>query len=622
MGALRALLRVELRSHRRHPWRTMLLVLWLALPCAGLVAGWAMLRTVQDNRREYVAARYGTADLLLFQVREPVFEEVLSTWPADASYGRFDVGEELLDTGAGPRTATTLAFDPGALDPGGLAHGIAVVRRGRAPAGPGEVALSPSLLVAKGAQLGDEVEWNGHRVRVTGVAVLPEDIRADLLVRELVRDAPLGERRVLVEDNPAWDRRWGQDLHRRGIEWKDRRQGQGPHRQDRMESAVVLLVASFAFTVAALVVGAAVSVGLRRRQREIGLVTSLGAERFQVVRAVLVSIVCVALLAAALGIALGAVGAALVHPYLHLVVGRLVGDLEFRPLSFAAAPALAVVFSTLAAWPAILRASGLPPKVALGLARPVREVSGGVPWWPLGVAAAGAVAVFTARPLADGGSPGPILLGSVLGILGWASAASGLLRLLGKRAGRWPLPLRLVARDAARAPLRNGAAAAAVLAGLSLAMLLSSLGGAVQRAAGEAAAGRDPTLSLFLVGALGMGLAVVAAATALNAVEAGPDRRVLVLTGASPHTLRLVEGARAAYLALVGGVLSVPAGLLPTLGVLRLADVPLSFVMPWPELLFALVILPTVAFGLGMFVSFLLEPRRARSVTPPPSLNT
>ena len=622
MGAFQALLRVELRSHRRHPWRSTLLVFWLALPCAGLVAGWAMLRTVQDNRQEYVAARYGAADLLLTGIREPVFQEVLKTWPADASYGRFDVGEEILGTGTGARTVTTRAFEPGALDPGGLALGIAVLLRGSAPTGPTDVAMSPSLLDATGGRIGSEVDWNGQRVRVSGVAVLPEDIRTDLLVRELVRDPPLGERRVLVEDNPAWDRSWGQDLNRRGIEWKDRRSGQGPHRQDRMESAVVLLVASFAFAVAALVVGAAVSVGLRRRQREIGLLTSLGAERFQVVRAVLVSIVCVALLAAALGMALGALGAALLHPHLHLVVGRLVGELEFRPLSFAAAPALAVVFSSLAAWPAILRASALPPKIALGLARPVREVSGGVPWWPLGVAAAGAIAVLTARPMVDGGTPGPILVGSILGILGLASAASGLLRLLGRGAGRWPLTLRLVARDAARAPMRNGAAATAVLAGLSLAMLLSSLAGAANRFAGEGAQGRDTTHTLFLGGALCMGLAVVAAATALNAVEAGPDRRVLVLTGASPHTLRMVEGARAAYLALVGGVLSVPAGLLPTLGVLRLADVPLSFVMPWPELTFALLILPAVAFGLGMFVSFLLEPRRARPMTPPSSPNT
>lgn len=574
------------------------------------------MRTVPDDKREYIAARYGAADLLLSQVREPVFEAASTNWPADASYTRFDLGEEVLATNSGPRLVSTLAFEPGALEPKGLACGIAVVKRGRAPVGTGEVALSPSLLAAKRARLGHEVEWGGQRVRVSGVAVLPGDLRADLVVRELVRDAPLGERRVLVRYHPSFGRSWGQELQRRGIEWKDRRSGQGPHRQDRMESAVVLLVASFGFAVAALVVGAAVSVGLRRRQRDIALLTSLGTPRFLVARAALVSIVAVSLAAAVLGAGMGALGAALVHPVLPLVVGRLVGELEFRPLSFAAAPALAVVFSTIAAWPAILRASGLPPRVALGLARPLREVSGGVPWWPLGVAGAGAIAVFTSRPLVDGGTPGSIVFGSILGILGWASAAGGLLRLLGRGAGRWPLPLRLVARDAARAPLRNGAAAAAVLAGLSLAMLLSSLSGAVQRAAGEAGAGRDATLTLFLAGALGMGLAVVAAATALNAVEAGPDRRVLVLTGASPHTLRLVEGARAAYLALVGGVLSVPAGLLPTLGVLRLADVPLSFVMPWPELTFALLILPTVAFGLGMFVSFLLEPRRTHDRAP------
>lgn len=616
MGSFRALLRVEWRSHRRHGWRSALLLVWLALPCAGLVAGWALLRTVPDSRREYVSARFGTADFVLVGAPEPVLEQLLAAWPADLPYGRFDVGEELLSTAQGQRSVATRAFEPGALSPGGLAQGLVVVRRGHAPAGPGAVALSPSLLRAKHARLGDTIEWDGERVRVSGVVVLPEDIRADLLVRTLVREVPRGERRILLGKAPAGGRGWVEELHRRGIPWEDRRMCRGPMVVDRFETIAVLLVACFAFTVAALIVGAAVAIGLRRRQREIGLLTAVGAERYQVVRAVLTSTAILALLASAVGVAAGALGAALVHPFVHLVVGRLVGELEFAPLAFAAAPALALMFSLVAAWPAILRASSLPPKIALGLARPVRDATGGVPWLPLGVAAAGAAAVFTARPLAEGGSPGPIVLGSILGILGWASAASGLLGLLGRAASRWPLTWRLVARDAARAPLRNGAAAAAVLAGLSLAMLLSSLAGAVERAAGETTQGRDTALTLFLAGALGLGLAVVAVATALNAVEAAPDRRVLAITGASPHSLRMLEGARAAYLALVGGMLSVPAGLLPTFGLLRLADVPLSFVLPGRELAFAVVLLPAVAFSLGALVSYLGEPRKARLVPP------
>jgi hypothetical protein len=58
-------------------------------------------------------------------------------------------------------------------------------------------------------------------------------------------------------------------------------------------------------------------------------------------------------------------------------------------------------------------------------------------------------------------------------------------------------------------------------------------------------------------------LAVVAAMVGLAQAEASPERRALFAVGASPSVLRRTAAASAGLLALLGGLLAVPAGLLP-----------------------------------------------------------
>ncbi|MBD3221917.1 alpha/beta fold hydrolase [bacterium] len=94
------------------------------------------------------------------------------------------------------------------------------------------------------------------------------------------------------------------------------------------------------------------------------------------------------------------------------------------------------------------------------------------------------------------------------------------------------------------------------------------------------------------------GLVIVALATALSAAEAAGDAHVLRTVGAAPGLLRTVLATRSAYLALLGCVLAVPAGLIPALSLLAMADIPLSFVMmPWRDVALTVLGLPALAYA-------------------------
>jgi len=93
------------------------------------------------------------------------------------------------------------------------------------------------------------------------------------------------------------------------------------------------------------------------------------------------------------------------------------------------------------------------------------------------------------------------------------------------------------------------------------------------------------------------GLLVLGVATALSAAESAADAATLHAVGARPRSLRGLAAARSAYLALLGCLLAVPAGLLPLVGLLAAADVPLAFRTPWAELALVVGGLPCLAWA-------------------------
>ena len=104
----------------------------------------------------------------------------------------------------------------------------------------------------------------------------------------------------------------------------------------------------------------------------------------------------------------------------------------------------------------------------------------------------------------------------------------------------------------------------------------------------------DASFRLLLVGlALLFAVSVTGIAIALGEAESRPEQRTLLALGADPRLRRRIAASRAAVLALLAGVLAVPAGLLPTWGVLVSLRQPFS--VPTLEIVGAVVALPVVA---------------------------
>ena len=104
--------------------------------------------------------------------------------------------------------------------------------------------------------------------------------------------------------------------------------------------------------------------------------------------------------------------------------------------------------------------------------------------------------------------------------------------------------------------------------------------------------------AVFLVCLL-TGLIVVLVATSLSAAESAADERALRSVGAAPGLIRRHAAARAGYLAFLGCLLALPAGLMTAVALVRAANFPLALVLPWRDLGITLVGLPALASGVA-----------------------
>lgn len=104
----------------------------------------------------------------------------------------------------------------------------------------------------------------------------------------------------------------------------------------------------------------------------------------------------------------------------------------------------------------------------------------------------------------------------------------------------------------------------------------------------------DESFRLLIVAlALLFAVSVTGVAIALGEAEARPEQRSLLALGAEPRLRRRIVASRAAVLALLAGLLAVPAGLLPAWSLL--ASLKMPFAIPMLEIVAAVALLPAVA---------------------------
>lgn len=504
MTGARALLRLAWRDARRDRWRTVLVIVLVALPVALLGGAITSFDTMTALPEERATDQMGRADAI---VRLGIHEPDLGT-PSPAEL-RADLADQL------PQGATIeahTAVEDEVILPGqrlrafltdipledGLGVGRYRLHAGRAPTGSGEVALTESLADRLDVGVGDRLSlaaWGD--VEVVGIARRPQYLLDEaVLVPPSVLSAdgtPFDVEEVVASlyllvglpagtgdatGNPAG----GVDVDSFSVgplaelsegepgavgEWyvvtRDEvlrsRFGEG-------ERWTAVIVGGLAVVEVALIVGAAFAVSVRRRQRELGLLAAVGGTSRHVRRTVLLTGGVAGVVGAVIGTVLGLSIAFTAFPWFETLTNREVTSLRLDPLWLVAVAAVGVGSTLIGAWWPARAVARLPVTVALSGRRPAPQPS--VRGLRVGlITVVAAIAVLALAVVTRVNNPYVFLLGSVLLVLGVGLTSPWLLEQLGRLAPRLPVGPRLALRDAARFRTRNGPIVTAAMAGLA-----------------------------------------------------------------------------------------------------------------------------------------------------------
>ncbi len=477
--AMRAVARIEMRQYVQHPGRTLLLLLLVAVPVAAIVGGATLLRIVEPTAEEKRASVMGAAALSV-SVPEGYdsLRAVLRCLPPGVPTERVFHGTEVVRTPGRKLRARLLAAEPSALVQGGLAHGFVRLLSGRHAGHPGEVVLSPVLVEGLSAGIGDTVTLEyGPARRVTGIAVDPEALDDPVVVRTPSVVEGRGDRRLLV-DPPAGQRDAAASALGAAGFSVTRRAAAGD--RDATMTALVFLCGSIGFIVAALVIASAFAITLRRRWREIGLLGSVGATPTILAAAMTLSAAILGAVGAASGVLIGLSATALLHPFLDRWTRRWTGGFEVPWDLTLFAAVLGVLSAAIAVLVPIRHAVGLPMRVALAGRRPIAPPSRA--WLVGGLATlAAAASLLLVRHHSQGVVAGlSVVSSAALGIFGFGACSPWLLGAGARRARALPMAWRLAVQDAGRFAARNGPVVTAVLAAMSMGIMVATLVASVE----------------------------------------------------------------------------------------------------------------------------------------------
>ncbi|GAA2716723.1 FtsX-like permease family protein [Micromonospora olivasterospora] len=491
----RAALRIARREARRARGRTALVLAMIALPVLALTFVAVSYDMSELTRSERVDRLLGAADAELrwytdgplaqdawgdtwyardgvpSRVRPATFGEVAPLLPAGsrvAEVRRWLSFEVRVGDGYEPLVGHVLDL----TEP--LLRGHARLVRGRAPAGPDEVALNRAALRRLHVRVGGRVapaDGSGQR-RVVGEVEFADTLRAAVALPPASGSSvdPQAEVSWLVELPGGPDPGLVERLNARGIVVAARTAN--PAAEPGLDAPLsaedagnAVLIGGLGLLEVVLLVGPAFAVGVRRRRRDLALVAVAGGDAAHLRRVVLADGVVLGCAGAAAGLTLGVAAAFAARPLVEeYVVQARFGAYRVFPAALAALAAVAVLAGVLAAlapaWTAARQ------DVLAGLAGrrtppPHRRR------WPLvGVLLAAGGAALAALGAARTSTP-VLLAGVVIGELGLVFATPTLIGLLAL-AGRWlPLAPRIALRDASRNRSSAAPAISAVMAAVA-----------------------------------------------------------------------------------------------------------------------------------------------------------
>ncbi len=524
------LLRIGRRSILRSRWRSLLIVVLILVPVAGMVGLATVIKTITPTAERSATDEMGQADLLVYPGTGGTEAALRALLPAGSTIDPIlAMGETLVVPGMA--VSITLRSH----DPEGVGRGMLTLVRGRYPAATGEVAISAPVEKLASVDIGGTINL-GELGTATVVGIIEEPL--SLTARIVLADPSLAMQ-ATSSGSAAWlvALPAGYDVQAINLPEDSPTVG-GPSepfsattRSARLRAtgglgAVTLVLGGLALLDAALVAAAAFAVGVRRRQRELGLLAAAGGSPRQLAGSVLAEALLLGGSASFLGAVVGILGALAFSPFLDNLTGHRNPSIALDLPIMAGALALGMVATLVAALGPARGAARLPVLDALSGRRPPttssrRAFGLGIAVLVFGVTLTVAGAALRLADPESGLSLVMLLGGAVLGTLGLGGCSPWLLGLLERPAGRLPLASRIALRDTARARTRNGAIVTALLAATGGVVALGAYQASVE--AEYLAQFRPPLLAdqIFLSGGVGVPEAGPEAARELGAIAGG-----------------------------------------------------------------------------------------------------
>jgi putative ABC transport system permease protein len=528
----RAVIRIARRNIARSRWRSLLVIVLVALPVAAMVGATTILQAVTPTAAQRVTSQMGAADLLVLPTQPGATIDALQVLlPSSSRVEPFTIADGRLILGGTGASVTLRSMD---LD--GLARGMITLTDGRAPRDPGEVAVTPAVARLAGVGLGGSINLQGlGSPTVVGLVEDRFDLKARVVLRDVsaaVAAAAQGQATLLVGlpsgmDPSSVDRLTGATTSKGPLFLLTTR-GQATD-TDATPSAGIIVLGGLALLEAALVASAAFAVGIRRRQRELGLLAAAGAEPRHLAGTVLAEGLLLGGSGAVIGTLVGLAGAVAASPWLDQLTDRRNPAVVIAPGLILVAGGFGLMATLVAALVPAWTAAHVPVLAALSGRRPAQAPARRT--LRLGLVLIGLAIAMTATGATlrlhdtDGSSYtlSIVLLfaGAIVGTLGFGACSPWLLERLEPPAARLPLTSRIALRDTARARSRNGPIVTALLASFAATVAIAAL---IASLDASAAAQWQPWLQpdQILIRGDGVASAGPEAAHQLDAVAAGP----------------------------------------------------------------------------------------------------
>jgi putative ABC transport system permease protein len=482
-------LRLARREARRRPWRTLLVVLLVLVPTAGMTIGATLLRTSEWTAADRRLAEIGTADAIAQPREHGIHNDLASLEAALPASTRIVVDQRYEDRIRTPEHSSVVQMSDLPLDDA-IVQGRYDLLHGRYVEAADEVVITDWLAHALDVQVGDTIRPQrlGTLLRVVG------EVRARAGRYQDERSAyvaSVGEHATLLDaylDLPEnWFGRPAPDAAASAGRtdysvpgWTLRRYEDGGSLTKTDGVFYTYLGGAIALMALGTVIAAAFTIGARRQLHTVGLLSSTGAAPSSVRWFLMAQGLVAGLVGSLAGVLVVVLGSRFVPDLvLSKIVNRPVGGPVFRLADLVPIVVIGTVAAMVAAWVPARSAAKMSVLQALAGRRPLAAIPRRLPWFGAASMAAGCGLVALGVLGNEGSSQsadGWVLLsiaGTVAVFVGVLALSPWAIGLVGRLTATTAASSRLAGRSLARSRTRSSAVVAAICV-----VVASLLGGA------------------------------------------------------------------------------------------------------------------------------------------------